>query len=992
MKRCLILSLVLLFSISAFAQTLPTATLAGKVLVDDVGVPGVTVTLTSPNLQGSRTTVTTAQGDYIVPFLPPGEYTARYELSGMRTVTQKVTLTAARTNTVEVNLRPETIAESITVTANAPSVVETTQVSTNFNQNLIEELPVQRNLQSVTLLAPGVNPNGPGGNVMISGAMSFDSLYLVNGAVVNENLRGQAHDLFIEDAIQETTVMTAGVSAEYGHFTGGVVNAITKSGGNEFAGSFRTSLSNESWAAKTDFTEAQEDKINPVYEGTVGGPIVRDRIWFFGAGRFAQTEDIRQTVPGLARTGDQDANGNPLPVGTQLTPVTYPHSNEETRLEGKLTGSITPKHTVVASYLDIAESETNQTGQRIMDLDSLVAERQTPNTMLALNYSGVLTPQLFLEGQYSKKDFAFLNSGSPYFDNIKGTLITDRARGTRYWSPTFRASPGGEQRDIEVFTIKGTYFLSTGSFGSHELKAGYEDFNEVRKVNNYQNGSEFRISVPNTIVRGNTIYPRMPGGSSGTLTRISWLPIFVLSQGSDYTTRSLFLNDRWTLNNHLSFNLGVRYDKNDALSGARTFKIADDAAFSPRLAAQYDLRANGRLVLNASYGQYVGRLAEGAANDADPAGRSASFQWNYRGPSINNDVTAPNSALVPTEEAIRRVLDWFFANGGTDLRPFRTTPSVPGVESVLDVDGLKSPMVKEMSVGVASAIGSRGYVRADLILRNWDNFYTSYRDATTGQTQDDFGTRYDLAIIRSDNEIYDREYTGVQTQFSYRLLERLNLGGTYTWSRLVGNVIGENSGSGPLVGVAGEYPEYRREEWNYPTGYITGDQRNRAKIWAAYDVPTPVGDFNISLLQNFDSANRTSLDGSIDPRPYVTTGPDYLDPPASISYFFGGRGNLTTDDIFRTDLAVNYRLNLPAGIQLFVQPEVINVFNAQGVTSYDEEILTNADDDDLLPFNPFTEEPVEGVHWRRGPNFGKPTSEGDFQTPRTFRMSVGLRF
>src|SRR5687768_4986786 len=354
MKRYLVPLLVFFLSVAAFAQTLPTATIAGKVTTDGVGLPGVTVTVTSPNLQGVRTTVTTAQGDYIVPFLPPGEYTVRYELSGMRTTTQQVTLTAARTNSIDISLRPETVAESITVTATAPSVVETTQVSTNFNQELIDELPVNRNLEAVTLLAPGVNPNGPGGNLIISGAMSFDSLYLVNGAVVNENLRGQAHDLFIEDAIQETTVMTAGISAEYGHFTGGVVNAITKSGGNEFAGSFRTSLSNESWAAETEFTEAQEDKINPVYEATVGGPIMRDRIWFFGAGRFSETEDIRQTVPGLARAGDQDANGNPLPVGTQITPITYPHSNEETRMEGKVTASITSKHSVVGSYLDIA--------------------------------------------------------------------------------------------------------------------------------------------------------------------------------------------------------------------------------------------------------------------------------------------------------------------------------------------------------------------------------------------------------------------------------------------------------------------------------------------------------------------------------------------------------------------------------------------------------------------------------------------------------------
>src|SRR5687767_4461613 len=268
MKRYLFPSLVLLLSISAFAQTLPTATIAGKVTTDGAGLPGVTVTVTSPNLQGARTTVTTAQGDYIVPFLPPGEYTVRYELSGMRTITQRVTLTAARTNSIDISLRPETVAESITVTATAPSVVETTQVSTNFNQELIDELPVPRNLTAVTLLAPGVNPNGPGGNLIISGAMSFDSLYLVNGAVVNENLRGQAHDLFIEDAIQETTVMTAGICAEYGHFTGGVVSAITKSGGNDFDGSLRTNFTNQSWESETPLTVAQEDKINQVYEAT----------------------------------------------------------------------------------------------------------------------------------------------------------------------------------------------------------------------------------------------------------------------------------------------------------------------------------------------------------------------------------------------------------------------------------------------------------------------------------------------------------------------------------------------------------------------------------------------------------------------------------------------------------------------------------------------------------------------------------------------------
>ncbi|HET7712081.1 MAG TPA: TonB-dependent receptor, partial [Thermoanaerobaculia bacterium] len=924
------------------------------------------------------------------------------------TVRRKATLTAARAEHLDLAMRPEAVSEAITVTAETPmtAAVEGTQVSTNFKQDMIEMLPVTRTLTSVSLMAPGVTPNGPSGNVMISGAMSFDSLFMVNGAIISENLRGQPHSLFIEDAIQETTVLTGAVPAEYGNFTGGVVNAITKSGGNDLKGSFRTSFTNESWVAKTPFTAEQDDTINDVYEATLGGPFLRDRLWFFGAGRFAELSDIRQTVPGRGRSGDQYADGTPIPVGAQIPPITYPHGSEETRLEGKLTGSLFSKHTFVASYMDIAASETNQTGQSIMDLDSLVAERETPNTFLALNYAGTLTSNFYLEGQYSKKDFKFVGSGSTFYDIIKGTLITDRARGTRYWSPTFRNTPEGEERDIETLSAKATYFLSDRGIGSHEFRLGFEDFNEVRKVNNWQNGSEYRISVPNTIVRGNVIYPRMPGGAGSDLTRISWLPIFVLSQGSDYTRRSVYLTDNWSVNEHWMFNLGVRYDKNDALSGDRSFQISDDSVFLPRLAAHYDIFGNGRIVLNASYSHYNGRLSEGAANDADPAGRNASLQWSYQGPSINNTATVPTSQLIPTDQAIKMVMDWFFANGGTSRRPFRTTPSLPGVESILDPAGLPTPLVKEMTVGAGSAIGTRGYARADVIFRDWENFYTSYTDMTTGRVTDTrFGTnsQYDQSIIRSNSDLYEREYTAVQTQFSYRLRQRLTLGGTYTWSRLIGNVTGENSGSGPLVGVAGEYPEYRRAEWNYPTGYLTGDQRHRAKIWGSWDLPTRFGEFNLSAIQNFDSGTRTSVDGSVDTRPFVTN-PGYLTPPSSVDYFFGGRGNLSTDDITRTDLSLNYKLRVFGSFELFVQPEIINVFNEQGVTSYDEEVLTALDctgrstqaagcpAGGLSSFNPFTETPVEGTHYLKGPNFGLPTSEGDYQTPRTFRVSVGLRF
>lgn len=1005
-KRVAVLLVLSFLSLPLLAQSIPLATLAGRVTADGSALPGVMVTLSSPSLQGTRTVVTTAAGDYIVPFLNPGSYRVQFALEGMQTVTRTVTLSAARTDRVDVELKPASVSEAITVTAETPftAAVESTQVSTNFKQDLVEQLPVQRNLQSVTLLAPGANANGPGGNIIISGAMSFDSLYLMDGAIVNENLRGQPHNLFIEDAIQETTVISAGISAEYGHFTGGVVNAISKSGSNEIKGSLRDNLSKESWSAKTPLTEEQSHKLNPYYEATLGGPFLRDRIWFFAAGRSAKTSDIRQTVPGLARQGDQDANGVQLAIGTPIPSIQYPHGTDEKRLEGKLTAALGSRHSVIASYMDIDASETNQTGQSIMDLDSLVPERQTPNTLLALNYNGAITRNIFLEGQYSKKQFAFLHSGSPYFDLIKGTLITDRARGTRFWSPTFRATENGEHRDHQLYTAKGTYFLSTPKFGSHELKAGYEHFLEVRDVNNYQNGSDYRISISQSIVRGSQVFGRFTGGATGTATRISWLPILVLSNGSHYASDSLFLNDRWRLNNRWSFNLGVRYDKNDAQSGDGSFSIAKDAAISPRLQAHYDVFENGRLVLNATYGQYVGRLAEGVGNDADPAGRNATFAWDYRGPSINNDVNAPTSSLVPTDQAIQQIMKWFFDNGGTARRPFRTPPTVPGVESILAPGGLRSPSVKEWTLGAATEIGARGYVRADAIFRDWGDFYTSFVNGSTGKVTDQYGTQYDQAIIRNDSTLYDRKYYGIQTQFGYRFANRVSLGGTYTWSRLLGNVTGEDTGSGPLTGNAGERPEYRQASWNYPMGYLTGDQRHRLKVWGLYDVPTSVGDFNFSILQNYDSGTRTSADGTIDPSPYVTN-PGYLTPVTSASYFFGGRGNLKTDNILRTDVSVNYTFQL-RGVQLYVQPEIVNLFNRQGVVSYDEEVLTAVDDSATFArFNPFKDTPVEcpqgesaaackamGANFQRGPNFGEASSEGDYQTPRTFRMSFGVRF
>ena len=114
-----------------------------------------------------------------------------------------------------------------------------------------------------------------------------------------------------------------------------------------------------------------------------------------------------------------------------------------------------------------------------------------------------------------------------------------------------------------------------------------------------------------------------------------------------------------------------------------------------------------------------------------------------------------------------------------------------------------------------------------------------------------------------------------------------------------------------------------------------------------------------------------------------------------MTYYYTARDAFYTDNITRTDIAINYSffINLLGGqLEAFVQPEVINIFNEQGAVNVNTTTLTSRNSDDLVPFNPFTETPVQGVNWDYGPSFGEPQQAADYQQPRTFRVSFGLRF
>jgi hypothetical protein len=978
-RRLLLVIALFLFTTAALAQT--TANLTGTVTSDGKPLPGVSVTVSSPQLQGTRTAVSGPNGDYAFQALPPGDYKVVFELEGMSKVSRSATLRLAETGRVDAELAVSKVSEAIVVSAAAPSVLETPQVSTNFDAKTIESLPVGRNIQSRVLLAPGVTNTGPNNQIVIHGAQSFDNLYLVNGVVVNENVRGQPQAAVIEDAIQETTLLTGGVSAEYGRFTGGVVSTITKSGGNEFSGSFRDNLTNDKWIAKTAFKDpvsgvGEADhlaKTNPVYEATLGGRFIRDRLWFFGAGRQEKSSTSNQTV------------GLNLPYTTAIV---------QKRYEAKLTGNLTARHSIVGSYLKVKDDQTGTKFGNIVDLESLRSVGN-PIALYALHYAGSITNNFIVEGQWSKKDFSIIGGGANARDEIFGTLLRDISSGRRAWSPTFCGVCAPKERDNKDWQVKGNYFLSNKATGSHSLVAGYDEFHQLRKEDNYQSGSDFRL-FGDFIFSNGVTYLHLDPTKSGGVSRshFEWDPLLAASQRSDFATKSMFVNDKWDLNAHWSFNAGLRYDKNTGHNQALVSTV-DDSRVSPRMGAVWDVKGNGKHRFSANYGRYVTKIDQGPADSTSPGGRYSTYQFQYLGPELNAPGT-PASQLLSTEEVIRRAFQWFHDNGFTGNNALIYQLAIPGFTEKI-VGSLKSPYMDEYTLGYGVELTPTTFLRTDFIHRKWGDFYVTRRDTTTGKNTTPTGASVDVGFIENSSSGLSRTYNAVQLQGQSRLRKYLTIGGNYTYSKLRGNVEGEEFNNATVtigaIGTSGsnvytmpEYPEYTNFAQNNPVGWLAADMRHRANVWVMVTPPMPYGQLDLAVLERYHSGVPYSAAGIVNPT--GITNPGYALPPTSVSYYYGGRGAYRLDNIKETGVTVNYAIPIPKA-SVFFKADVINIFNEQRVeqaaTSAGNVIETRVT---TKAFNPFTTapDPVLNV------NFGKPTNKDAYQTPRTYRFAVGLRF
>jgi hypothetical protein len=295
------LALMLMIPSASSAQE-RFGTLTGQVLdPQSTAIPAVTVTITNTQTGEVRTAVTDNEGRYRVVDLVPGRYNVRFSVSNFRPIEREnILVLLGSTFDVSARLEVGTQAETVQVTAEATPLIDTRSVviSHNVTEEEFMRLPKDRSFQSIALAAPSVNSGEVEGGMQINGASGAENSFTVDGIVTNSLINGQSRQDTVFEYLQEVQVKTSGISAAYGGALGGVVSAVTKSGGNRFTGEVHNFFEGSAFRAapvrrlvldpQTEVTGFYvQDKEQPntqnEFGGSLGGPIVRDRLFFFAS-------------------------------------------------------------------------------------------------------------------------------------------------------------------------------------------------------------------------------------------------------------------------------------------------------------------------------------------------------------------------------------------------------------------------------------------------------------------------------------------------------------------------------------------------------------------------------------------------------------------------------------------------------------------------------------------------------------------------------------
>jgi hypothetical protein len=953
-------ALIALGGAALYSQGTQTANISGEV-VDKAGAPlaGVTVRLTSPSLQGERHIVSGSNGRFVARLLPPGLYTIQLTKAGMQTV--QVTQSVGIGQTFEPRYTMVATGAAVVEVVSSAGEIDKTDVksATNYRLDNVDQLPNARTIEGVAFLTPGVT-SGVGGRVQIRGAMTSGNLYLLDGQNISDNAYNNRGVRLIDDSIEEVQVITGAISAEYGDVDGGVMNAITRSGGNEFQGQLRWELSNPSWNAYQPLQNrtALNNRLNEEKTLSLSGYIIKDKLWFSSS--FFTTEQngagtIGANIPvvNYGSLGWTDLAGTgPYLTGNGPAGYNAPYDTlrKEIRRQIKLTWAITSEHTLVGSFNNarIDDVNRNYSAGETRALVPQVSTSEFANLQWRAIWSNTITSEMKI-GRKKQKLSAGANAanGSPVYNYTNGYF---------YQNGIFNQNDGGDNRNNDTANGKVTLFWD--AIGSHQTDMGFDYYKGTSRARNEQSATGYIFGVR----RMNLAEDRAQG-------RDIW--VYTSTDGEAVTkSHAFYVNDKWTLNRNLSLQLGVRFDtfKSTNESGQKT---AGASGISPRLGLKYDLFADGVYVLGASYARYNAKALESVMNAVTGQGNPTEVDHPYIGPS------SPQTLSFLTN----------LANINT-LYDFNTITYYNNpVVNVRLADNLKTPRVDEFQLSFQYSFNhpniGAGFLKLTGVHKKWENLF-DYRAGNDGTVTTPDGADVYLRVWEN-SDVATRKYKSLE--FEGQLAKGpWQIGGNVTWSELRGNYEGESSNS-PGRGEGLKNFTIQDGVFMYdrnitsPEGYLAGHVPIRIRATGAYVDTNSWGKTTWGLVYRFDSGSYYSRTRVIEP---TMLNPNLSDQyGSSATQYLGGRreaGSFPGQSYL--DLAVTHDFTLfkvfQKSVNAFVKLNIGNVLNHQQIISYG----TGYDD------------AVTGLNdpWVPNSNYGKVTSNTNFGTARTIAISTGFRF
>lgn len=873
-------------------------------------LPGVTVTATLIATGTTRSTTTQASGSFLMPALDPGVYEVRVELAGFTPVVytgQRLSL--GESLRLDTHLKVATIEETVTVTGET-AIVDTTKstLSGKITQTQVEELPVNgRNWLNFAALAPGVKGDVGQTPQAGVGAGRIGSKVFVDGASTQTFSTVGTQTEVSKDVIGEFEVLTNRFDAQLGHAGSAIVNAVTKSGTDNFDGSAFYYFRDKSLNAKDFFTGRREPYRNTQFGGTFGGPIRRGKMQFF-------TSYERQAEPST-----KSAN-------TGFAALDKPVSADDTKNLGfwRTDYSFTPNHraSLRQNYYDRNQPFQNTSG-------AIVPSASTNFNIKTWRTNGGLN-SVFGSRLVNQLQFNYTDS-EQFFSRTECGFAPAQGECPTHTFPAVRIGPqpnvGFELHNWITVRSDATYYVSRG--GQHNIKFGAE-----------MTSGHVIIFFPNA-TNGVFFYNSNPGnlatcceGSNQATWDKSQFPIparYNVGLG-DFQTKApndiygAYLQDDWTIG-RLTLNLGLRYDLEvGSLAHDQTGLTVEPATndtdnIQPRLGFAYDLRGNGQTVIRGGGGKYY-----------DQVYLNLTYNQLLQNSGKNVNVTVVNTSNDPN-----------FARDPLQGRGFEQLRTQGGIPNIARIQrGAEQPHTWSASVGVAHQLmpslavtADYVYQKSDALLINIDsNLFCCLsngfpRPINTGNYPELGGTiagagRPDARFgTITDYTFQGRaRYHGLQMGVTKRMSHRYQFGATYLLSKNEDTSGTPNNPFDPLADF----------------GRSSQDQRHR--LTANWVVRLPWA-FNFNGILYAASGQAVGANtGGVDINGDLQTGGDRptcgVDPRFAPGCTALGLANgaivprnpLTSDTVMRLDV----RLSRTFAIDTFrIEPlfEVFNLFNRE---------------------------------------------------------------